>query len=393
MKKRLSILLSMIMLCSNILAGCTSTKEVSESKDNSTTSQTAEEKAKDKTTSDGESDEYKIGVMWYGYTDQLGSSIKKNLEYLGKELNVEFVFVEAILPEDCISQTENLIQNGVNGIMTLALYANMIEQCEQAGVYLGQFCNETQDEEMLKMIAESEYFVGMINENDYACGEAMVDDLYARGCRNIVWLSMAAGAASNHDNRVRGIESAIEKYDDLNVLANYRGDKSGEALQSFAVTYPDMDGVILTGGASGGTEEFYQIMSSEGLSGRVIFATIDIGEGTGDRLENGDLGWIAGGQFATSGIMFSLLYNGITGNKVLEDPTEAMYRKFMVLQSLEDYENYIKYVEGDIPPYSADEIKDLIKVFNEDAGAALYNKYNDNYGIEDVVARHVALID
>ncbi len=340
-----------------------------------------------------ELDPYKVGVMWYSYSDQLGSSIKKNLEYLGKDFNVEFTFVEAYLPEDSVAATENLIQNGVDGIMSLVIYPDMIQQCETAGVYLSQFCNETTDADMLTMIADSKYFVGMVNENDEACGEAMVDDLYARGCRNIVWLSIPAGAASNHDSRVRGIETAVAKYPDLKVLANYRGDKMGEALQSFAVTYPDMDGIIATGGSNGGTEEFYQIMTSEGLTDRgVVFATIDIGQGTGERLASGDLGWIGGGQFPTSGIAFSLLYNAITGNKILDNPEKALYRNFMTLQSEEDYNNYVKFVEGDIPPYTSGEIKALIKAFNPDASIELYNLYNSTYSIEDVVARHANII-
>lgn len=335
---------------------------------------------------------HKIGVIWYGYTDQLGASVKKNLEYLGKQFNCEMVFSAAYLPEDVVTETENLIQNGVEGIMTLGMSASVVEKCDAAGVYLAQFCNETTDEEILGMMKASDYFVGMVNENDEACGAAMVDDLYERGCRNIVWLAPAAGMSTNHDNRVRGIESALTKYSDLNVLTNYRGDEMADALTSFAVTYPDMDGIILTGGANGGTEEIYQVMSSEGLAGNVLFATIDIGEGTGERLESGDLGWIGGGQFPTSGIAFSLLYNALTGNKILEDNTQVLLREFMVLQSTEDYSNYVTYVEGDIPPYTGDEIKALIKAFNPDASIDLYNTYDSSYGIDDVVARHRELI-
>jgi ABC-type sugar transport system substrate-binding protein len=402
MKKKtiLALFLALVMLVGTV--GCAATAQTSGSTTQAATVTSTTAVAESTGTTAASTSSYpaaselkphKIGVMWYSYSDQLGGSIKKNLEYLGKEFNVEFTFVEAYLPEDAVAATENLIQNGVEGIMSLTIYPDMIKQCEKAGVYLSQFSNETTDADMLKMIADSKYFVGMINENDEACGEAMVDDLYARGCRNIVWISIAAGAASNHDNRVRGIETAVKKYPDLKVLANYRGDKVGEALQSFAVTYPDMDGIIATGGAGGGTEEFYQIMSSEGLTDRgVIFATIDIGEGTGERLASGDLGWIGGGQFPTSGIAFSLIYNAITGNKILENPEKALYRNFLILQSEEDYNNYVKFVAGSIPPYTGNEIKALIKAFNPDASIELYNQYNSNYSIKDIVARHADFI-
>ncbi len=341
---------------------------------------------------------HKIGVLWYGWTDQLSTSIKKNMDYIGTQFNCEMVYGEALTAEAAISATENLIQAGCEGIISLFVYADMVEQCNKAGVYLAQFCNGTTDAELLASEKASDYFVGIVNENDQACGAAMVDDLYERGCRNIVWLAPAAGMSTNHDNRVRGIEEALKKYSDLNVLSSYRGDDSPAAMETYAVTYPDMDGIILTGGAGGGTESFYQVMTSEGLSERgVIFATIDIGEGTGDRLKAGDLGWIAGGQFPTSGIAFTLVYNAIEGNKIMEDPTVVVDREFMVLQSYEDYENYVKYVAGDIPPYTGDELKALIVSMNDgmtaDSAKTLYKEYSDAYGIDDVVARHAALFD
>lgn len=340
-----------------------------------------------------ELDPYSVGVLLWGYTDQLGASVKKNLEYLGKEFNVQFTFVDAIAMEEYISGTENLIQKGVDGILSLIVLPSMIEKCESAGVYLQSILNESTDPDTLKLIAKSKYVTGMITENDYECGVAMVDDLYERGCRNIVWIAPEAGMAANHDNRVRGIEDAIKKYNDLNVLANYRGSEQAEALQSFAATYPEMDGIIVTGGANGGTESIYQVMQSEGLNGQAILATIDIGEGTGDKLASGELGWIAGGQFPTTGIGFAILYNAMVGTPINDTPEKTIYRPFMVLQSKEDYDNYMKYVEGDIPPYTGEEVKALIKKFNPDASLELLQEYGDKYSIDDVVSRHKDLFN
>ncbi len=340
-----------------------------------------------------ELDKYSVGVLLWGYTDQLGGSVKKNLEYLGKEFNVEFTFVDALTMDEYISGTENLIQRKVNGILSLIVLPSMIEKCEAAGVYIQSILNESTDPDTLKLIADSKYVTGMITENDYECGVAMVDDLYARGCRNIVWIAPESGMAANHDNRVRGIEDAIKKYDDLNVLANYRGSEQAPALQSFAATYPEMDGIIVTGGAAGGTETIYQVMQSEGLNGQAILATIDIGAGTGDKLASGELGWIAGGQFPTTGIGFALLYNAMVGTPINDTPEKTIYRPFMVLQSKEDYDNYMKYVEGDVPPYTGEEIKALIKKFNPDASLDLLQEYGAKYGIDDVVSRHKNLFD
>lgn len=332
---------------------------------------------------------HKIGVLYWGYTDLLGSQIKKNLDYLGKEFNCEMVYADGGMAiEGYVTATENLIQNGAEGIVSIFALPGMIEACEKAGVYLVQGLNETTDPDTLTLMKNSKYFVGMFTENDYECGYTMVEDLYNKGCRNITYMSPTPGMAANHDNRVRGIEDALKDFPDMKLLSNYRGDAQVEALQNFAAVYPEMDGLIVTGGTQGGTESIYQTIQSEGLSGKVKFATIDIGEGTAERLESGDLAWIAGGQYPTTGIAFSALYNALAGTPVIDDCTKTVYRPFMSIQSAEEFEQYLKYVDGDIPPYSGDEIKALIKKFNPDASLDLYEQYGKAYGIKDVVERH-----
>ncbi|MFV0414633.1 MAG: sugar ABC transporter substrate-binding protein [Oscillospiraceae bacterium] len=180
---------------------------------------------------------YKIGVLLWGYTDVLGASVKRNLEYVGKEFNCEMVFAEGGTggAEAYVSATENLIQAGCDGIVSLTAYAGQIEACDKAGVYLGIMLNEIADDQTRQQAAASDYFVGMVTENDEECGRMMVQDLYEQGCRNIVYIAPAPGIA-NHDNRVRGIEAAVEEYDDLTLITNYRGSEQAEALQSFALS-------------------------------------------------------------------------------------------------------------------------------------------------------------
>ncbi len=393
MKNKIFMLVLSLVMVVALLTSCNQEGSKTDDKPNNSKDFEVVEDEESEYPKADELEAYSVGVLLWGYTDQLGGSVKKNLEYLGKEFNVEFTFVDAITNDEYISGTENLIQRGVDGILSLLVLPSMIEACDASGVYLQQILNENTDPDTLKLMSEAEYFTGMITEDDYECGVAMVDDLYARGCRNIVWISREAGTAANHDNRVRGIEAAIEKYDDLNVLANYRGSEQPEALQSFAATYPELDGIVVTGGASGGTESIYQIMRSEGLNGQAILATIDIGEGTGEKLESEELGWIAGGQYPTTGVAFAILYNAIVGTPINDSPEKTIYRPFMVLQTKEDYDNYMKYVEGDIPPYTGNEIKTLIKKFNPDASLDLVDEYGAAYGIEDVVERHADLID
>lgn len=262
-KKILSAILVLVMVC--LLSACGA--------DTAGTNSSSSDGFKDiQSSSDGkypgadELPQYKIGVLYWGYTDLLGSQIKKNLDYLGKEFNCEMVYADGGTSiEGYVTSTENLIQGGVDGIVSIFALPGMIEACEKAGVYLVQALNETTDPDTIELMKNSKYFVGMFTENDYECGYTMVEDLYNKGCRNICYMSPVPGMAANHDNRVRGIEDGLKDYPEVKLLSNYRGDQQVEALQNFAAVYPEMDGLIVTGGVQGGTESIYQTIQSEGL--------------------------------------------------------------------------------------------------------------------------------
>ncbi|MCG8501810.1 MAG: substrate-binding domain-containing protein [Firmicutes bacterium] len=387
--KKLFALFMALCICLFSFAGCSTSPDDGTSKKQSERS----ESSGTATDHDGKEAKYKIGILYWGYTDPTGASVKKYLEYVGEAFNCELVFAEAFNADALVAATENLIQSGCDGIISVFAYAGMIDACEKAGVYFMQTQNEVIDESTLALIKNSKYFVGMITEDDFKCGYSEAESLYDIGSRNVVYLAPAPGIA-NHDNRVRGIEAFVEEHPDMVLLSNYRGDEYGEALQNFAVTYPEIDGIILTGGAAGSTETVYQVMETEGLSERgVKLSTAGIGEGTLERFENGQLASIRGGHFPTVGVGFTLLYNALNGDKIISDPTKTLYRPFLEINSAEEFKNFSKYVEGEIPPYTGDELKQLVKEYNPDVTESLYQEWADAYSLEDIIARHGSLIN
>ena len=58
------------------------------------------------------------------------------------------------------------------------------------------------------------------------------------------------------------------------------------------------------------------------------------------------------------------------------------------IKSYEDYESYVKYVEGALPTYDADEIANMIHYFNPDITYADFEKEAVTYSLPDIMARH-----
>jgi ABC-type sugar transport system substrate-binding protein len=331
---------------------------------------------------------FRIGVLYYSFTDKLGSQMKAAMEYLAEDFNIEFVFMEAATGADAyLTAIENTLQTGLDGI--LAVYANAaaLEACKKAG-NVPYVCiqAEPSGEDLANELASYECYLGAICENDYHVGCRTVEGLYAQGCRKIALCGLTPGLSATHDNRARGVRDTVAKYNDLELIAeDYSMAEFAKAISTFAAAFPEMDGLITTMGS----EAIYQAMRTEGLTGNVKYATVDISESTGDYFESGDLSWIAGGQYGTTMVGFAVLYNYLCdGTRIIEDTSKTFYRPFIEVTSLDEFQTYLKYVDGDVPVYTVEEIAKMIKGFNPEASFDTFSKAAEEYSLQDIMNRH-----
>jgi ABC-type sugar transport system substrate-binding protein len=191
--------------------------------------------------------------------------------------------------------------------------------------------------------------------------------------------------------RAQGAIDFIGTKSDARLLAdNYSAGLARDAIDSFAASYPEMDAIF----ATYGQEAQYQAIHANDLTGKVRYACIDISESTGEYLASGDLSWIAGGQYGTMMVGFAILYNYLAdGTRIIPDTSVTLYRPFLEVGSLSDYESYVKYVDGKIPVYSIGEVGNMIHAFNPEADFAYFQKLGTDYSIADILARHGEIFD
>ena len=283
---------------------------------------------------------------------------------------------------------ENLGQAGCDGEIIIYCTGATVEYFDSKGIYWASVCSEIIDQDIIQMACASDYYCGNICEVDEQAGYDMAQGMYDAGCRYIAYLAPTAGMNTCHDERVRGIERFLDDHPDVELATSWRGSPFATGVQEVLAAYPDIDGLMSTGGDTAIPAAIY----AAGMEKTCKYACVDIQEGVYDQLKDGVCVWVAGGQYPTAQLGFALVYNGLTGHKIMPDLATTMHRPYMYIKSAEDYENYMKYMEGSIPAYTGDEIKDLCAVYNKEASdeklGELLQSYCDNYTMEDLLKRH-----
>jgi ABC-type sugar transport system substrate-binding protein len=335
---------------------------------------------------------YKIALVYGSFTDMLGTQMMNSMNYLSEAFNVEFVFIESGYGEEVVTAIESALETGLDGILIVGATPAVVDAAQKAGnVPVVMIQAEPTTEEQAAEMASFENYLGAICENDYDVGYRAVEALYEEGARNFCIAGLTKGISKTHDQRAQAAIDFINSKDDAVLLAeDYSMGLWADAVQSFSAAFPEMDGLFVTGGM----EAVYQAMRTEGLSGRVKYATIDIQPSTGEYFESGDLAWIAGGQYGTTMVGFAVLYNYLSdGTRIIPDPAVTMYRPFLEVNDYGEYEVYLTYVDGAIPVYTIEEIGQMIHSFSPAAEFEYFMALAEAYSIEDIQTRHAELFD
>lgn len=336
---------------------------------------------------------FKIGFSWMASSDLLWAMYSRAVQYACDVLHCEFVFVEWDTSSTTYiaDATENLIQQGVDGIISGLLDGASVDACVKAGVpFVG--CLNQMNDEMLKIATDSGVFCGNVIDDDYQSCYNSVEALYQAGCRNIAWIAAAPGT-TQAEIRSRAITDAIAAHPDMKELTNYRysgtnRDAAFEALEQMIQAYPELDGVALANGL-----DVTNVVYNTGAQEYVKFAITDLCQSYVDLFKDNCLIYDATDQFPTEVIAFTLLYNKLTGHDILSDPSQQFTRYFLEVRNYDEMVTMWNSSLLNVFPYSAEQILDLCVEFNPDANEDLYIQYKNDYTIENVQKNNQKYLD
>ncbi len=344
-------------------------------------------------------DDIKIGVSIWSSTDVLGSDSKRMLDAAADALGVELQYVDqGHVSERVTASIEQLIAAGCQGIIVCnsadTEMVSAIKNCNDNEVYLAQFyriISETANPQIYEMAKSSPYFIGAVHEDEPANGEALVNILLNKGCRNIGLIGWEQGDAT-WLGRWEGYKAGVEKwnaahpYDQAKLSEpQYAGTSSeggSKAAEALMAADPTLDALIPAGGGGDPLLGAVAAVERAGKVKDIAVVSTDFLPDLGERLQNGSMAGQSGGHYCDPLYAFLLVYNAVKGNyKDFEGKFVDLVFPYLFVSSPADYGDYDKYFEQSLP-YNADEIKALASMSIEELQAAA-NKLS----IDDAAAR------
>lgn len=391
MKKLIAMLLALVMVFSLAACGGSGSSGDGEAvgQSNSDFDLSSGNKSKvDKDKLTEEKGTFKIAFSYGQFTDKLGSQFKNSLEYLAANYNVEMVFFEASSGDEAVTILESLLSKGdIDGVIQVGGTAAQVAVANKYNVPYIFACGFPSIQEEIDGCVAYDNFLGGVIDDDVWAGKRCIEALYEAGCRNITYSGLTQGYVKSHDDRYKGLYAVLEEHPDLNLLAeNYSMALWADDVASFNASFDNIEGM----GFSATVDGIYTAMEAEGIAdGSVKMAAVDISSMTGTYFQKGVQVWTCGGQYATAMVAWAVLYNYlIDGTRIIPDPATPLIRQYIEITSYEEYEQYVKYVEGALPSYDADEIADMIHYFNPDVTYADYEKEAHTYSLADIMVRH-----
>ena len=396
-KRIVSITLASAMCLSAVLTGCSTGGS---SKGSGSTAAASETVSATKAATDANADSgkypsgsslphYTIGIVIHSTQDFLTSHLKDYLDYLGKSYNVDFKFdvIENFSDDTYLNAIENLCSQGVNGVICTNFSGTAIMKgisiCQSHKVYMGVGFSQVTDSSIRDAAINNKYYVGSAYENDFKAGYDIVRTLADKGCKNIAAMGYTPGLTS-HDRRWSGMMQAFKDNPNIKKVGEYKGTNWTPALQNFLATNSDMDGVAIT---LLGMELCSQPIKAAGKEGKVKIGCLDFSDKSLEGLKSGELAITVGGQFVDILFPFLLMYNKLAGTP-LSDKAEEIQVPMVECTTAQQFEDYMKYVNGDIWPWTADETKAFVKKFNPNAKIGDLVDAAASYSTANVKQRH-----
>lgn len=384
--KFVAILMSLMLVISSILTGCSSSKG-------------------------GNEKEVKIGVILYNYTDIQGKEIKNYCDnYLAKEFPVTFEYQTAASGDNeaHLAAVDSLISTGCDAIMSGydTVIGESMEKCDSAEVYYGILFGEAKNEsnkdgkynewgnwgsKEQSDLYYSDYFLGGLyqfgSDKGYELGKVYGEAVVKSGAKKVGAISFPSYAFADALTICKGfsevLESAgIEMCNDTKTKsfpAEAGFTSVGDDTKAYIANYEDMD--LMFGLSSGmdmvlpAINEVGRLWSSsnEG-TGKMKIASLGYNDSSSKYLEDGTL--VIGGTnnyVQSVAYLFALMFDAANGYNMktaegsgFEYNGAISYPTFSNKEELEDFQKYVLTTTNDNfdnCSVNAKELKSVMKAY------------------------------
>lgn len=391
-----------VALAAAIFSGCSGNKEENAAQSSEGKSGSAAEQEAEAKPVSGES--FKVGFL-----DQSGEAppvvrmrgiIKDVVEAAGGELVCDTSGEESADAQ--VSACEKLISAGCKGIIITPLadsvLPTIIKMCEENEVYLGITFRNIGDPSVAEVVEASEYYAGNCYEDEEEVAYNVMKHAIEKknDIKEVALIALAVGDNTS-DARVAGIKRACDE-NGAKIVAEVRdinqASDATEAVQNFVAAYPNLDCIAVASCMDQGaiTALPEAIKSTGKTTDDICLVSCDGGSDMTKLFDYGYALSVGGGHLEIDrGSTAVMVVNAIKGNP-LGKPAHISI-PYMYFGSVEDVADYAVYVEGDVPIWTADEIKENLLISeNSELDAEKVISYIQSYSLDDLRTRHGDLV-
>jgi len=342
--------------------------------------------------------EFTFGLSLWSNSDPLSKNVIRMYEFAAKSLGSKVIAAaDGFEPGKQVASVENFISRGVDSVAICpcidAVIPKLVKICEDAKVPLTLVFRTINDPQIKDYVFSSKYFLGDCHEDEFEVGYNLGKILADKGCKNVAIINYQHGDTTA-ENRYNGYVKAFNEFN-VKVLAEQWGiltaDKAAAASENFIAAFPELDGIAVVGGGGGPLEGTVTAIKNNNKLGKILVTGCDFGPTLKDNLEKKEVSAMSGGHWVDPFYTFILAYNYVSGNPLSSKPEEIVMKP-LFMASVEDADNYAKWCQGDLLPYTEEEIKNMTKVFNSGMTIDKLKEIAWNYSLEDVMKRHEGLV-
>ena len=332
---------------------------------------------------------YKVGVILYDTECQWAKDIMGSLRSIGEPLGVTFeTAIGGTDPETTIQDVQNFGAAGYDGIVNLhpgTVMSKLVEICEQYGMYIVTSNDPSSASTDYADFSSNEYFAGEVWEDEEEIAGEIIQSMVDNGASEFGLHGFPTGLSSQMDARLDGARAKLEELgisDDM-IHEGLSFDKAGAADELIS-QYPNLDAIFSSVET---VSTVYQPLINSGKSGEILLNCYDPNDDALAAFQDGTLSYATTGTSADSMIAFVLLYNAMTGNKMVQADGSAasINMKYLFCTSAEDFETAINNCSADHPAYTLDELQPFI---GADASYEDLAAFAEQFSLEDLLARH-----
>lgn len=400
MKKIIAIVLCMVLTFSMI--GCsggnadtadvnteTETEAADTTEDTSSESETAAES--DAATEEVSTEPVKLGVIFYSKDDSLGQLVYSYLNYAAEvidNLEIQWVFGSYDAASQ-VTDAENLIAAGVDGIMCLTLDDLAMQQianlCNENEVYFQVMFRMPSEEETKAVLDTYEYYVGYAIEDTESTSYETVKIMADKGIEKIGVGGNTHSATSTL--RMNGMEKGCEDFN-IDILAQFDLGNDVSSVQSdvqnILDSYSDVEAVWLMSGSLGIADiTVNTLRAHQESTGKTIgVVTFDTFDGMAAAFEDDILWGAVGGQAPLCLQAFAALYNAVDGHPLSEEKVGLLF-PFLILTDSDDLDLFEQYYNNtEVQIYDEEIIKSMLYRYNPDVSLDLLEELSTSYSMD-----------